>query len=519
MRHEGAPAEIDVIGRFLAPATDNFEYIADDKPQDECGVFALYAPGQPIADITLDALKRLQHRGQNGAGIAFNLEPGLLWWQKDKGSVEQSIPDLLPRSDSKNVIDACQSDVIIGHTRYPTAESNDAAQPYVTKDRSFGLAHNGHIETINVLAELFHTDISDSVSDSEGLTRILHQQEKQLGGLDAAVAAVMPHIEGAYCLTITDGNRIMAIRDPWGTHPLSLGKLTDNRGYMVASETTAFKFAGVESIRDIEPGEIVVIDEDGEHSSHINRTEVPAHCMFEYIYFARPESIVNGVRVAMARLHMGRKLAEDYPIDADIVVGIPNSGMYAADGYSEASGLPLARGAIVKNDNVNRTFIERANRRSQALREKFDVLPELIEGQRVILVDDSVIKGNTMNQLVTMFREEGGASEVHVVSAAPQYKYGCYGGMDTRQTENLIARNNSLPGIAGKIGADSIAFNTLERVAEAIDAADPRKTAKNIGAKLCTACVTGQYPYKVPGQLMRDNDLLSLVDMAQAATR
>jgi amidophosphoribosyltransferase len=506
MTREGWPTSIEIIPGDPLEAYEHFDDF-EDKPQDECGVLAVYAPGEPVGELTYEALRRLQHRGQSGAGVAYMLEPGLMWGQKENGLIDNALPDLVPHPERPNMIDVSQSPLALGHTRYSTATSNRASQPFI---RNSALGHNGHIELINQLGEQYGIGAGEAVSDSDMLSLIIDKRYTELGDMEAALHEVLPRLEGAYCLTITDGENIYGVRDPWGTHPLSLGILAGGKGYMLASETTAFKFVELKSLRDVEAGEIIKAGPDGVKSSFIAREEAAAHCMFEYIYIARPTSEVDGVYISQAREQMGRYLATDHPVEADVVVGVPNSGLFAADGYCQTSGIPEVRG-LVKNDYEARTFIERSGKREDILRRKFDINRPELEGRRVVLVDDSVIKGSTMRFIVSMLREEGGASEVHVRSAAPRYKFACYGGMDTRETKRLIARDRTDEQIAAEIGADSIAFNSVERIRQAIEDSRPKTMTRKLGRLLCTGCATGEYPYQVP----RDEEL-DLVAMATA---
>jgi amidophosphoribosyltransferase len=481
--------------KLVEPSLEQFVFddpnsLEDDHPQDECGVLAVYMPGENIGLTVYEGLKRLQHRGQSGAGVAYRMEDTLIV-HKGTGLVDEAVKEISPQVRPTNLHMMSSSKVAIGHTRYSTAESVNAMQPIL------GLAHNGHIETIHETAATFGVETEAGDSDSGILAKIVNQRYEVVGAIEDALADVLPYVEGSYSLVAIEGDKIVGARDPWGTHPLQIAKLGDDRGYMIASESSAFKFAGVDSpadIRDFLEGEIIVVDGNGAVSSQINRKETPAHCMFEYIYFANPISVINGISVVKARRNMGAYLATDSPVEADVVVGVPSSGLAAAKGYAHMSGLEEVDG-LIKNES-KRSFLARGATREEVLRHKFDVDNTVVEGKRVVLVDDSLIKGNTMRVLVTMLKEAG-AREVHFRSAAPQYKNPCYGGMDTRDTSRLIARYNSDQEIAELIGVDSIGFNKVGRINQSIQAA--RVIGSSIiSPNLCTACTTGDYPYRVP---------------------
>ncbi|TAH35839.1 amidophosphoribosyltransferase [Candidatus Saccharibacteria bacterium] len=502
MTREGVP----VATEFVEPLFPCVE--TDDKPQDECGVMAVYLdPSQTNASgVLYQGLRGLQHRGQSGAGIAVadtisryvDVPAGRtpLIVHKNNGLVDEAIgTEVFPLPNGSTRLDeGYRPNVGIGHVRYSTAESdsNAATQPFVGVKTGIALAHNGHVDDISRVAALYGITAEGTASDSALLTRVIDTRADALGSVRQSLLEVLPNIEGAYCLTVTDGKRIFAARDPWGFHPLALGKFEDERGYVVASESVIFDSVGAAFVRDIEPGEIVVADETGVTSLQMARQEATKRCMFEYIYTARPDGVIDNRSVYRARKNLGRSLAEDYPVDADVVVGVPSSGLAAATGFSEVSGLPRVDG-IFKNAYIGRTFIERGDRRKQTLSEKFQMNREELAGRRIVLVDDSLIKGNTMKQLVSMLRDAGTA-EVHVRLSAPRYENPCLMGMDTHDVGKLIARTHTDVEIAAIIGADSVAFNDINRAMEAIDNAtvDPR-LSQQLGA-FCTACASGQYP-------------------------
>jgi amidophosphoribosyltransferase len=335
----------------------------------------------------------------------------------------------------------------------------------------------------------------EALSDSQLLTRVIDAKAAEFGDVDKALDDVLPQLEGAYCLTILDGKsqRIIGVRDPWGYHPLVLGSTADG-GHVLASETAALDRSGAQFVRDIEPGEIVTISEAGVESRFIGRVEKPQHCMFEYVYTASPTSVIDERSVYMARKNMGKALARQHPVEADIVVGVPESGLPIAAGYAEQSGLPQVQG-IIKNPYSVRSFILEGQSREEALRAKLTPNPYEIDGKRLVLADDSIIKGNTMRSFTHMLREAG-AMAVHIMSGAPRYEFVCRMGMDTGDASQLVARGRTNDEIAALIGADSVSFNTPEDVEWAINEARiPGGKEWPVGA-LCTACATGDYALK-----------------------
>lgn len=463
-----------------------------DRPRDECGVVGVYAPDLPVAGIAYGVLLGLQHRGQSGAGVYVQDEVHGLIGHKNTGLVPIAIKEAAPDQAGYSTLDRMSySAVAIGHTRYSTSKENDASacQPFKGDLTGIGVSHNGHIEGMGAVADTFDVDISRTVSDSHALATVLDGVAHRVG-LDDSLAQVLPHLNGAYCLTITDGERLIAARDPWGFHPLALGKFPGG-GFVVASEAVAFAPTGAGFERDIERGEIVSIGPGGIRSSFIDRAEPPKHCAFEYVYIARPDGQINEKSVYRARHNMGRFLAEDHPVEADIVVGVPDSGMIAAFGYAEAAGIPIQVG-LSKNSYTQRSFMQRGDDRATTLNDKNRVIPDVVRGQRVIIVDDSMIKGNTMRSLIGQFREAG-ALEVHVRLAASRYEHPCYMGLDTGDPNELAARGRTDEEICAAIGADTAGFNSLERMQQAVVEADSH--GRELGALLCNACTTGTYPF------------------------
>lgn len=497
MTHEGKPAEALQTAPVSDPSQpDSFFGFEDDKPQDECGVIGVISDSLPVATITYDGMQELQHRGQSGAGLAHNVpESGQVWIQRGNGLVDHAVPMVIPtRLDS--VDSSFHPTVAIGHTRYSTANSNTASQPFKGPTLEFVLAHNGHIEDLSAPAAKYEVDPTEAASDSHLLTLIIEKAALTHGSLDEALRTVLPTVDGAYSLTIMDGDRLIGVRDPWGYHPLSIGSLPNDGGYVLASESAAFPVMGASFLRDVSPGEIVTLKTTGVESQFMERQEPMQACMFEYIYIARPDGEVNGVHVQMARQNMGQELAKVRPVAADLIVGVPDSGLDAAQGYADASGIPFAPRAIMKNQYVGRSFIEREGSREATLARKLRLSLPQIEGKSLVVVDDSMIKGKTMGVLVKMLREAG-ASEVHLRFASPHFRYPCYMGLDTRETWRLIARDHSDEEIAAHVDADSVAFNTVLSVEQAIHAARGLASGPMLG-RLCTACATGNYAFSVP---------------------
>ncbi len=454
-----------------------------------CGVFGIYGPGEDVARTTFFGLFALQHRGQESAGIVTADGERLISHNR-MGLVAQVFTeeDLL----------ALRGHIAVGHTRYSTTGSSklNNAQPIVvrTPHCELALAHNGNLINAQPLRdELIEQGVQLRTStDSEVIARLF------CDGSDAdlveRIRQTVPRLIGAFSLIVCTKDRLIAIRDPLGVRPLCLGKL--NTAWVVASESCALATVGAQYLREVEPGEIVVIDENGVKS--IPTTEKPVHatCMFEYIYFARPDSVINNRLVYLARQEMGRELAREHPADADIVVAVPDSAVAGAIGYAQESGIPLVEG-LVKNRYIGRTFIQPDQRlRDIGIQLKLNPLPEVLAGKRVVVVDDSIVRGTTTRPIVRLLREAG-AREVHVRIHAPPMKHPCYLGVDTARTSELIAARLDIPGICAHIGADSLGYLSLPGLVRAI---------KVSGSSLCNGCFTGNYP--VPVQL--DLDKLSL---------
>jgi amidophosphoribosyltransferase len=447
-----------------------------DGPRDECGVFGLFAPGSEVARLAYFALYALQHRGQESAGIA-TAQGGRIMTLRDQGLVNQVFDEQKLR--------ALQGEMALGHVRYSTtgASSWENSQPVWRSDaREVALAHNGNlVNAVALHGELRGAGVAfRSTSDSEIIAALLSTHPA--ASLEDAVADVMTRIEGAYSTVVMTRDRVVAFRDPAGMRPLSLGMLGDR--YCVASESCAFDIIGAEFLRDVQPGEIVTLGPRGLQTRLAVQSDRQALCVFEHIYFARPDSRLGGRVLQVSRGRMGELLAREAPADADLVIPVPDSGNPAARGYSRASGLPADDG-LIKNRYVARTFIQPGQElRRHGLRLKFNPLPEVVAGKRLVVVDDSIVRGNTTRQIVAMLRDAG-ASEVHMRISAPPIRNPCHYGIDMSTREEMVAHGRTEAEVAAELGADSLAYLSLAGVYEAIDGER---------ATHCDACFSGDYP-------------------------
>lgn len=470
------------------------QYEEDEKLREECGVFGIYDfDGNDVASTIYYGLFALQHRGQESCGIAVsdtNGPKGVVKSHKGMGLVNEVFaPDQLS---------ALKGDIGVGHTRYSTAGSStrENAQPLVLNyvKGTLGLAHNGNLVNAPELRrELEYTGaIFQTTIDSEVIAYHIARERIHTGSVEEAVSRAMDKIKGAYSLIVMSPRKLIGARDPYGFRPLCIGK-RDN-AYILASETCALDTIGATFVRDVEPGEIVTITpQKGIESdkSHCLPKEQEARCIFEYIYFARPDSHFDGVSVYQARIQSGRFLAMDSPVEADLVVGVPESGNAAALGYSLQSGIPYGT-AFVKNGYVGRTFIKPGqSSRESSVRVKLNVLKEAVNGKRVIMIDDSIVRGTTSDRIVKMLRDAG-AKEVHMRVSSPPFLHPCYFGTDVPAEEQLIAHNRTIEEIRQVIGADSLAYLKTERLGEMIG-----------GMGHCTACFTGEYPIAPPTEDIR----------------
>lgn len=449
---------------------------------EECGVFGVWAPGQDVARMTCFGLQALQHRGQESAGIAVG-NGRTLCVEKDLGLVTQVFDEAS--------LEALQGKLAVGHVRYSTSGGGawEMAQPHLASigDVPFALAHNGTLtNTQQMRAHLDELRIPLMAgTDSEIAAKLIAQVTLETHHLREGIAQAMAQIKGAYAMVACTPEALYAFRDPYGIRPLCLGALPDDKGWVLSSETCGLDIVGATFAREVAPGEVLRINEEGVMSSFGREPESRASCIFEYVYFARPDSVIDGQNVYAARQACGRILAAEAPAQADLVLGVPDSGVPAALGFATASGVPYADG-IVKNRYVGRTFIQPTQEMRQlGIRLKLNPLPDVISGKRLVVIDDSVVRGNTSKKLVSMLREAG-AAEVHLRITSPEILWPCYYGIDTDTREQLIAANMSLDEMCAWMGADSLAFLSLEGLREAV------RGVQHPG--FCEACFTGAYP-------------------------
>jgi len=461
----------------------------EDKPLEECGVFGVYDfDGGDVASTIYYGLFALQHRGQESCGIAVSDTAG------PKGKVLSSKDmGLLNEAFTSEILEKLKGDIGVGHVRYSTAGSStrENAQPLVLNyvKGTLGLAHNGNlINTPELREELAYTGaIFQTTIDSEVIAYYIARERLNSKTVEEAVGRAMKKIKGAYSLIVMSPRKLIGARDPFGFRPLCIGK-RDN-AYILASETCALDTVGAEFIRDVEPGEIVTISP--EHGIQSDKSmcipkEQHARCVFEYIYFARPDSYIDGMSVYNSRILAGKYLAIDSPVEADMVVGVPESGNCAALGYSLQSGIPYGQ-AFVKNGYVGRTFIKpKQKSRESSVQVKLNALREAVEGKRIIMIDDSIVRGTTSDRIVRMLREAG-AKEVHMRVSSPPFLWPCYFGTDVPAREQLIAYNRSVDEICKIIGADSLGYLREERLHEIVE-----------GREICKGCFTGKYPMEPP---------------------
>lgn len=454
-----------------------------EKINEECGVFGIFAPGRSVSELIYLGLFSLQHRGQEGCGIAVS-EGKAINHYKNLGMVTDVF--------NQSTLDSLNGYLGIGHVRYSTSgqsKTQQNTQPIVARFQhgQIALAHNGSLtnaaELRNHLMErgsLFHTTI-----DSEQIVGLIasHGQDD----MEQAMLKAMIDLKGSYSLVIMTENKLYAVRDPYGNRPLCLGKIGED-GYVVASESCALDAIGATFLRDVEPGEILTIDENGLHSTKLFNHEKNALCIFEFIYIARPDSNIDGINVNKARRLMGRELAKEAPLDVDTVIAVPDSGTTAAIGYAEESGIPYTQG-ILKNRYTGRSFIMPTQEmREQMVKLKLNPIRDALEGKRIAVVDDSIVRGTTSRKLVKLLREYG-AKEVHMLISAPPVKYPCFYGVDTGNPDELIASKKSVDEICKYIGADSLHYLSMEGILRAVEWS---------GCGFCTACLNGEYPMGTP---------------------
>ncbi len=466
-------------------------FLDGDTMHEECGVFGIYGPGEDVARLTFFGLYALQHRGQESAGIATADGEGISIYT-DMGLVSQVFSE-------EELNDLRKGHLAIGHTRYSTTGSScvENAQPIrVESDLGpLALAHNGNLVNTRYLADILaeRGERVESTTDSELIARLIATAPGR--NWVERIRHSMPFIKGAYSLTILTPTQLIAVRDTYGIRPLCFGRL--GHSWIIASESCALDTIGAELLRDVQRGEIMVIDDEGARSVQMDVSDArEALCSFEYIYFARPDSVIDSTPVYLARERMGAALAREHPVDADLVMPVPDSGIPGAVGYARASGLPYREG-LIKNRYIGRTFIQPDQRlRESGVKLKFNPLPGVLEGKRVVVVEDSIVRATTTLSTVALLRRAG-AREVHMRITAPPMVNSCYLGIDTARREELIASRLDVPAICEHIGADSLGYLSLEAMIDAIGR--PRDG-------VCHACFTGDYP--MPVQLDLDKLVL-----------
>jgi len=483
----------------------NIDFFEDDKFHDECGVVGVFAPGREVARLAFFGLYALQHRGQESAGIATS-DGRIAHIYKGMGLVSQVF--------NEDNLRPLKGHIAIGQNRYSTTGSSNLrnAQPYLIETiyGPLGVSHNGNLtNALDLRKKLLERGVGlSSTSDSEIITQMLsapadayttsnQQNGKETDRWVARIRSFMQIAQGAYSLTILTRHAIYAVRDPLGLRPLCIGRL-DSGGHIVASESCALHTIGATYVRDVEPGEIVRLDGSGMTTFDGAKQEKRALCIFEYVYFARPDSHFEGQVVHQVRQHMGRVLAKEAPVEADIVVGVPDSATPHAIGYSLESGIPYDEG-LTKNRYIGRTFIQPDDQlRQVGISIKYNPLTSNLKGKRVVLIDDSIVRGNTAGPLIQIIRD-GGATEVHVRVASPPIRHPCFMGVDMATHKQLIAHKLDTEGIRQRIGADSLAYLSTD----GLDLAVAEATGKNSGH--CNACFSGQYPLDIPEWLFEED--------------
>ncbi|HWJ02931.1 MAG TPA: amidophosphoribosyltransferase [Verrucomicrobiae bacterium] len=455
------------------------DFWSEDKPKEECGVFGIYGTDLDVSRLTYYGLYALQHRGQESAGIAVS-DGKEISVHKNMGLVSEVFSD--------EDINKLKGKMAIGHVRYSTTGSSNVAnaQPLVLRylKGMVSFAHNGNLTNAAELRETLGTtgSIFQTTTDSEIIVNLFARYSQSTP--QEALMKCMIDLKGAYCLVVMAGGKLFGVRDPHGFRPLCIGRLGD--AYILASESCALDTIGATFVRDVEPGEIVMIDESGLTSIQPIKAPQKSFCVFEYIYFARPDSTIDGINVSWARRKMGEQLAYEAPLEADIVIPVPDSGKGAAIGYATASGIPFEEG-LIKNRYIGRTFIQpNQETRDLAVRLKLNANSRVINGKRVIMVDDSIVRGTTSSRLVQILREAG-ATEVHMLICSPPVLYPCYYGIDTAEREKLIATQKSVEGIRQHIGADSLHYLSKEGMLSALG-----------NQNQCLACFSGDYPVNCP---------------------
>ena len=471
---------------------------------EECGVFGVMSTKREnVACIAYYGLYALQHRGQESCGIIVN-DDGVFSSYKDLGLVSEVFSkDTLAHLSAGNMA--------VGHVRYGTTggTTRNNCQPIEVNHQKgkMALAHNGNLS--NALELRDKLELSGAIflttSDTETIAYVVTRERLVTPSIEEAVSNAMYSLEGAYSLILMSATKMIAVRDPYGFRPLCYGQMSDG-AYVIASESCALTAVGAEFVRDVLPGEILVFSESGVESrkEHCDKQKRKT-CIFEYIYFARPDSVIDGVSVSKSRVRAGEILAENYPADADIVIGVPDSGLEAALGFSRASGIPYGIG-LIKNKYIGRTFISPGqNERMDQVRIKLSPVKNVIEGKRVVLIDDSIVRGTTSKRIVKLLREAG-AKEIHMRISAPPFLHPCYYGTDIDSEENLIACKYKVSEIAENIGADSLGYLPLENLNQLVESED-----------YCAACFNGVYPTTIPTDLRKDRFERKLSERMEAA--
>ncbi len=452
-----------------------------DKFKDECGVFGIYSPdGYDVASITYFGLYALQHRGQESAGIAVANGKDINCY-KNMGLVSDVF-------NEKNLADL-KGFSAIGHVRYATAgaSSLNNAQPITAKYKlgSLAIAHNGNLVNADVVKELLEDagTVFQTSSDTEVILHLIGRAAKK--GMERAIVDAMQAVKGSYAIVIQTENKLIGVRDPNGIRPLCLGKI--NNSYVFSSESCALDTVGADFVRDVNPGEIIIVDENGIKSINFAEKTKCETCSFEYIYFARPDSVMDGINIYESRVRAGMKLYEENPVEADVVIGVPDSGIPAAVGFSRASGIPYAIG-FIKNKYVGRTFITPSQEmRERAVSVKLNPLKANVEGKRVVIIDDSIVRGTTSRKLVETLRKAG-AKEVHFRISSPVVKYPCYFGIDTPYRSELIGARLSIKEINDEIGSDTLGYLSMDALLDSLQS----------GKGFCLGCFSGVYPVSAP---------------------
>ena len=451
-----------------------------ESPKEECGLFGVWAPGDEVARLTYFGLFAQQHRGQESAGIAVSDGSNILVY-KDLGLVSQVF--------NEATLTTLHGDLAVGHTRYSTTGSTtwDNAQPVFKTDgvHSIALGHNGNLVNTSELARRVR-GAGLATTDSDIVTTMIADRTPDKGSIEAAAMEVLPELRGAFCFVFMDERSVFAARDSHGVRPLSIGRLPN--GFVVASETCALDIVGATLVRDVEPGELVRIDDRGLHTQRFIESPKRSLCVFEVVYLARPDSRLRGRSVHEARREMGRILASEHPADADLVIAVPTTGHSAAQGFSEVSGIPYGDG-LYKNTYVGRTFIQPSQSlRDRGVKLKLNPLPDSIRGKRLVVVDDSIVRGTTTKQIVQALREAG-AAEVHIRITCPPIQWPCFYGIDMPTRQELIAADLTVDQIRSYVSADSLGYLSLEGMVAA--AGDGKET-------FCRACFDGEYPIDIP---------------------